>query len=200
MRGLELKSSDVLAKAPTSILCASEGFLALNFRANRSEGRVLQEKSSRSRRKRNRRDTEAGEEEEVKEKVEAMVLGDLMRRGGRRGFPKQLAAISTDPIKINERAACEPKPLRRPVRRSHSLFLFPSLSSVFVSLPRSLSLSFFFFFYTEAATSDRYRRRLLVIVVLRGACWCASLRQHYHRRAENTTFLRKKRKLSVLPM
>lgn len=66
-----------------------------------------------------------GEEERLKEKVEAMVLGDLMRRGGRRGFPKQLAAISTDPIKINERAACESKPLRRPVCRSHSLFLFP---------------------------------------------------------------------------
>lgn len=162
-----------------SILCASEGFLALNFRVNRSEGRVLQEKSSRSRRKRNRRDTEAGEE--AKEKVEAMVLGDLMRRGGRRGFPKQLAAISTDPIKINERAACEPKPLRRPVRRSHSLFLFPPLfSSLFLALSFSPSFSFFlslfFFFYTEAATSDRYRRRLLVIVVLRGACWCASLR------------------------
>ena len=48
------------------------------------------------------------------EKVETMVLGDLMRTPGGGGFPKQLAAISTDPIKINERAACESKPLRRP--------------------------------------------------------------------------------------
>lgn len=117
------------------------------------------------------RDTEDGEEEEVKEKVEAMVLGDLMRRGGRRGFPKQLAAISTDPIKINERAACESKPLRRPVCRSHSLFLFP------LSVRLSFSLFRFFLFYTEAATSDRYRRRLLVIVALRGACcWRATFR------------------------
>lgn len=53
------------------------------------------------------------EEEEVEEEVEAMVLGDLMRTPGGGGFPKQLAAISTDPIKINERAACESKPLRR---------------------------------------------------------------------------------------
>jgi len=93
---------------------------------------------------------EKEEEEEVKEKVEAMVLGDLMRRGGRRGFPKQLAAISTDPIKINERAACESKPLRRPVCRSHSLFLFalsPFLSlSLSVSLSVSLSLSLVFLF------------------------------------------------------
>lgn len=79
----------------------------------------------------------------MKEKVEAMVLGDLMRRGGRRGFPKQLAAISTDPIKINERAACEPKPLRRPVRRSHSLFLFPLL---FSSPSFSLFLLFLFLY------------------------------------------------------
>lgn len=79
----------------------------------------------------------------MKEKVEAMVLGDLMRRGGRRGFPKQLAAISTDPIKINERAACESKPLRRPVCRSHSLFLFPlplPLSPLLLSFRLSLSL------------------------------------------------------------
>lgn len=88
-----------------------------------------------------------GEEERVKEKVEAMVLGDLMRRGGRRGFPKQLAAISTDPIKINERAACESKPLRRPVCRSHSLFLFP-LPFPFPSPPffSFLSLSLFLSF------------------------------------------------------
>lgn len=81
---------------------------------------------------------EKEQEEEVKEKVEAMVLGDLMRRGGRRGFPKQLAAISTDPIKINERAACESKPLRRPVCRSHSLFLFALSPPLF---PPSFSFS-----------------------------------------------------------
>lgn len=148
----------------------SEGFFALNFRVNRSKGRVLQERVRGAQKKKELRDTEDGEEE-VKEKVEAMVLGDLMRRGGRRGFPKQLAAISTDPIKINERAACESKPLRRPVCRSHSLFLFP------LSVRLSFSLFRFFLFYTEAATSDRYRRRLLVIVALRGACcWCATFR------------------------
>lgn len=54
------------------------------------------------------------EVEVEEEEVETMVLGDLMRTPGGGGFPKQLAAISTDPIKINERAACESKSLRRP--------------------------------------------------------------------------------------
>lgn len=136
---------------------------------NRTEGRVLEERVREKQKKKEPRDTgERGEEEEVKEKVEAMVLGDLMRRGGRRGFPKQLAAISTDPIKINERAACESKPLRRPVCRSHSLFLF-SLS--FFLLSFFLFFTLFPFLYRGNA-SDRYRRRLLVIVALR---WCLLL-------------------------
>lgn len=140
---------------------------------NRAEGRVLEERVREKQKKKELRDAGGRREEEVKEKVEAMVLGDLMRRGGRRGFPKQLAAISTDPIKINERAACESKPLRRPVCRSHSLFLF-SLS--FFLLSFFLSFTLFPFLYRGSA-SDRYRRRLLVIVALRGACcWCATFR------------------------
>jgi len=95
---------------------------------------------------------EKEEEEEVKEKVEAMVLGDLMRRGGRRGFPKQLAAISTDPIKINE--------------------LSLSLSRLPLSPFPSFSLSI-----QRQRLATGYRRRLLVIVALHSACcWCASFR------------------------
>lgn len=114
----------------------SLGFLALNFRVNRSDGRVLQERV---------REAEEKEAEGYVEREggEGEGGGDgtrgLDEKGGRRGFPKQLAAISTDPIKINERAACEPKPLRRPVRRSRSLFLFPPLfSSLFLSFSFSI--------------------------------------------------------------
>lgn len=163
--GRELKASG------GALSIRSGGFLALNFRVNRPEGRVVLQERPRGacRRKRSRgtrrgrRETGRGgregeEERRLKEKVEAMVLGDLMRRGGRRGFPKQLAAISTDPIKINERAACESKPLRRPVCRSHSLFLFP-LPPPPPPLPpplalfssRSFSLFRSFLFCTEVA-------------------------------------------------
>lgn len=93
--------------------CAASNLRTVYRGGSRKESEKAEEKGAA------RRDVggEAGAQE-----VEAMVLGDLMRTAGGGGFPKQLAAISTDPIKINERAACESKPLRRPACSS-SLFL-----------------------------------------------------------------------------
>lgn len=89
---------------------------------------------------------EDGEEDEERARgwprgLEAMVLGDLMRTAGGGGFPKQLAAISTDPIKINERAACESKRSLCAAQAALLLSRFGSAGSL--SLPSSAVLLLF---------------------------------------------------------
>lgn len=83
------------------------------------------------------------------------TMGDLMRTGGGGGgFPKQLAAISTDPIKINERSGlCESK--KQPLRRPTALRPRP---------PRCAPL------LPSSRASDRYRPRVVVIAAARGGC------------------------------
>lgn len=84
--------------------------------------------------------------DERERKRGAAAAAEAEAAGG--GFPKQLAAISTDPIKINERE----EPSRRPAHRSLSLSL--SLPAGIYSLVVAILVSIIMQFVRERSNTN----------------------------------------------